>query len=492
MRSLATRRQNLATSAVLADVIALLRYAGFDLIVVETAGIGQSDSEIVDMVDVSTYVMTSEYGAASQLEKIDMLDFADLIALNKFEKRGAEDALRDVRKQWRRNHKAFGGDDAALPVFPTVASRFNDPGVNRLFATLCTKLAEAAGDGGASRWAVADPGPLELTARTSLVPSQRSRYLAEIAANGRSVQQDIATRAAAASRAQGLHAALRELADPALAGAARPLRRGGAARRRRCGAGEAAPGLPGRARRSRQRWPGAAAGLAGARSRRQRARVLVHGSRSRGARRQLHRIAEPQPDPEARAAAASRLGRVARLPAAREPARPLPLHGRRLSVPSRGRGPDPDVRGRGRSGAHQSPLPLPVGGSRRGAPVDRVRFDHAVWRGPGPASRHLRAHRQLGRVDRDARRHEEAVLGLRPVRADDLGVDDHQRPGADDPRDVHEHRDRPACRAPPARDRPVGSGAGHDRRALRRPRACRATRASCRTVTTASASACSA
>jgi putative protein kinase ArgK-like GTPase of G3E family len=99
MRSLATRRQNLATSAVLADVLELLRYAGFDLIVVETAGIGQSDSEIVDLVDVPLYVMTSEYGAASQLEKIDMLDFAELIALNKFEKRGAEDALREAEEE---------------------------------------------------------------------------------------------------------------------------------------------------------------------------------------------------------------------------------------------------------------------------------------------------------------------------------------------------------------------------------------------------------
>ena len=215
MRSLATRRQNLATSAVLADVLNLLKYAAFDLVVVETAGIGQSDSEIVDLVDVPMYVMTSEYGAASQLEKIDMLDFAELIALNKFEKRGAEDALRDVRKQWRRNHAAFQLPDAEVPVFPTIASRFNDPGVNRLFAALCSKLDARAGEAG-RRWTVADPGPTELIERHALVPAGRTRYLAEIAANGRRAGTDVEHRAEAASRAQGLHEALRTLDDPFL------------------------------------------------------------------------------------------------------------------------------------------------------------------------------------------------------------------------------------------------------------------------------------
>jgi len=215
MRSLATRRQNLATSAVLADVIDLLRFAGFDLVVVETAGIGQSDTEIVDLVDVPLYVMTSEYGAASQLEKIDMLDFAELVALNKFEKRGAEDALRDVRKQWRRNRKAFQAPDDAVPVFPTIASRFNDPGVNRLFAALCRRLEEKSGEGGRD-WALADPGPTELVERHALVPASRTRYLAEISANGRRALDDLTQRAAAASRAGSLHAALHALGDPAL------------------------------------------------------------------------------------------------------------------------------------------------------------------------------------------------------------------------------------------------------------------------------------
>jgi len=209
MRSLATRRQHMATSAVLKDVIGLYRLAGFDLIVVETAGIGQSDTEIVDLVDLSLYVMTSEYGAASQLEKIDMLDFADMIVLNKSEKRGAADALRDVRKQWRRNHPDRASlPDADLPVFPTIASRFNDPGVNRLFAALCR--AEPV------QWPLPDPGPTELTAREPLIPASRVRYLAEIAQNGRDIKARIEMQAAAAERAHGLYESLKALSDAPL------------------------------------------------------------------------------------------------------------------------------------------------------------------------------------------------------------------------------------------------------------------------------------
>ena len=142
MRSIATRRQHLATSEMLADHILFLKSLGFDLVIVETAGIGQSDSEIVDMVDFSVYVMTSEYGAASQLEKIDMLDFADLVVLNKYDKRGAEDALRDIRKQWKRNHVAFQTADEDVPVYPTIASQFNDPGVSWMFKELCRRVAD--------------------------------------------------------------------------------------------------------------------------------------------------------------------------------------------------------------------------------------------------------------------------------------------------------------------------------------------------------------
>ncbi|HPF27020.1 MAG TPA: methylmalonyl-CoA mutase family protein [Steroidobacteraceae bacterium] len=220
MRSLATRRRNLATSAALKDVIALYKLAGFDLIIVETAGIGQSDTEIIDLVDLSLYVMTNEYGAASQLEKIDMIDFADMIVLNKFEKRGAEDSLRDVRKQWRRNHiDRLKIADADTPVFPTIASRFNDPGVNRLFGAIVAAIdakkigphAWSARDG-----APLDLGPTEFTTRDPLIPSARSRYLAEIAQAGRRAHTEIERRAGAASRAYGVYQALNALHDAPL------------------------------------------------------------------------------------------------------------------------------------------------------------------------------------------------------------------------------------------------------------------------------------
>ncbi|MGN6729317.1 MAG: methylmalonyl-CoA mutase family protein [Rhodanobacteraceae bacterium] len=218
MRSMATRRQHAATSAVLQDCIAFLKSLPFDLLIVETAGIGQSDSEIVDLVDFPIYVMTSDYGAASQLEKIDMLDFADLVVLNKFDKRGAEDALRDVRKQWKRNRTAFKTPDEDVPVYPTIASQFNDPGVTWMFVNLCRLVREKLAAHATSH---RDFTPhvdtsIKEPRATVLIPGSRVRYLAEIAEQGRSINAEVLAMADAASRAQHYYESLKELEDPQL------------------------------------------------------------------------------------------------------------------------------------------------------------------------------------------------------------------------------------------------------------------------------------
>jgi methylmalonyl-CoA mutase len=215
MRSIATRRQHLATSEMLADQVLFLKSLDFDLVIVETAGIGQSDSEIVDLVDFSVYVMTSDYGAASQLEKIDMLDFADLVVLNKYDKRGAEDALRDIRKQWKRNHVMFQVADEDVPVYPTIASQFNDPGVNWMFTELCRRLAVKL-ELGADDWMPDVDVSVREPRATAVIPGSRVRYLAEISEHGRGVNADIDKQAEAASKLQHLYEALKELTDPNL------------------------------------------------------------------------------------------------------------------------------------------------------------------------------------------------------------------------------------------------------------------------------------
>ncbi|WP_374383587.1 methylmalonyl-CoA mutase family protein [Thermomonas sp.] len=231
MRSMATRRQHMATNVVLKDCIAFLKSLGYDLVIVETAGIGQSDSEIVDLVDFPMYVMTSDFGAPSQLEKIDMLDYAELVVLNKFDKRGAEDALRDVRKQWKRNRVAFQTPDEDVPVYPTIASQFNDPGISWMFVNLVRLLKEKwgqrtfSGDAGSEGGVpmpkmFSDPISIDTTLKepraTVLIPGARVRYLAEIAEQGRGINARIESQAEIADRAQSLWEALKELGDAAL------------------------------------------------------------------------------------------------------------------------------------------------------------------------------------------------------------------------------------------------------------------------------------
>jgi methylmalonyl-CoA mutase len=250
MRSMATRRQHAATNVVLKDCIGFLKSLGYDLVIVETAGIGQSDSEIVDLVDFPMYVMTSDFGAPSQLEKIDMLDYAELVVLNKFDKRGAEDALRDIRKQWKRNRVAFQTADEDVPVYPTIASQFNDPGISWMFANLCRLMREKLGVGVAGGFVggasapssssnltaeqklAAEAAPTKSNSRidwhpnidtslkepraTVLIPGSRVRYLAEIAEQGRGINRQIETQAEIADRAQSYWQSLHDLGDTAL------------------------------------------------------------------------------------------------------------------------------------------------------------------------------------------------------------------------------------------------------------------------------------
>jgi methylmalonyl-CoA mutase len=181
MRSLATRQSNLALSAYVKEAVQVLKAAGFDIIILETSGIGQSDTEILDHSDVSLYVMTPEYGAATQLEKIDMLDFADVIALNKFDKRGALDALRDVKKQYQRNHNLWDKKPEDMPVYGTIASQFNDPGTNQLYKHLIDTLNAKTNADLISSFEITR----EMSEKIFVIPPHRTRYLSEISETNR-------------------------------------------------------------------------------------------------------------------------------------------------------------------------------------------------------------------------------------------------------------------------------------------------------------------
>ncbi len=203
MRSLATRQSNLALSPHIKNALHILKSAGFDLIILETSGIGQSDTEIVDFSDLSLYVMTPEYGAATQLEKIDMLDFADLVAINKFDKRGAQDAIRDVRKQYQRNKQAWDRNPDDMPVYGTIASQFNDPGTNLLYKNLIARLNEKTGAGLESHLDI----PTGESEKIYIIPPARTRYLSEISDNNRKYDEWVSAQSEVASRVQSLRQA---------------------------------------------------------------------------------------------------------------------------------------------------------------------------------------------------------------------------------------------------------------------------------------------
>lgn len=209
MRSLATREANTSLSRAVREAVLICKAAGYDLILLESSGIGQSDTEIVEHADLSLYVMTSEYGAASQLEKIDMIGEADLVVINKFDKAGSEDALRDVRKQYQREHQCFGQAPEAMPVFGTMASQFNDPGVNRLYRALMDLLAEKTGAPLRSQFEISEG----MSRKIYIIPPERSRYLAEIAEEHERYQKYVAKQAGIASRLYQLRGSIQLLKE---------------------------------------------------------------------------------------------------------------------------------------------------------------------------------------------------------------------------------------------------------------------------------------
>ncbi|WP_299226077.1 methylmalonyl-CoA mutase family protein [uncultured Psychroserpens sp.] len=201
MRSLATRQSNLALSKYVNEAVEVLKAAEFDLIILETSGIGQSDTEIIEHSDVSLYVMTPEFGAATQLEKIDMLDFADLVAINKFDKRGSLDALRDVKKQYMRNNNLWDTPQEELPVFGTIASQFNDPGMNTLYKAIMDKLVEKTNTDLNSTFHISD----EMSEKIFVIPPSRTRYLSEIAENNRAYDKTVNEQVDVAQKLYGIY-----------------------------------------------------------------------------------------------------------------------------------------------------------------------------------------------------------------------------------------------------------------------------------------------
>ncbi len=200
MRSLATRQSNLALSKYVNEAVEVLKAAEYDLIILETSGIGQSDTEIIEHSDVSLYVMTPEFGAATQLEKIDMLDFADLVAINKFDKRGAKDALRDVKKQYMRNHNLWDAKQEELPVYGTIASQFNDPGMNTLYKAIMDKMVEKTKADLQSTFEISQ----EMSEKIFVIPPARTRYLSEISENNRAYDKKTVDQVEVAQKLYGI------------------------------------------------------------------------------------------------------------------------------------------------------------------------------------------------------------------------------------------------------------------------------------------------
>ena len=432
MRSLATREAGSEISQALPHAIAAAKTAGFDVVIVETSGIGQGDAAIVPHVDLSLYVMTPEYGAASQLEKIDMLDFASFVAINKFDRKGAADALRDVSKQVQRNKGDFSKRPDEMPVFGTQAARFNDDGVTALYQAILPRLKELGLKTAPS--VLPAVHTRHSTHQTPIVPPNRTRYLAEISETVRGYKRHAREQARIAREHQQLATARALLAaeckeeNSNLASLA-------ADRENR---------LDARSRKLLAMWPKMQQAYAGdeyvvkIRDREIRTK-LTHTSLSGS---KIRKVALPHYEDH---------GELLRWMLLENVPGSFPYTAGVFAFKRENEDPTRMFAGEGDRVPHQQALQAALRRHARQAAVDRVRQRDAVRQRPGGAARHLRQGRQQRRQHRHARRPQGAVRRLRPHRAQHVGVDDDQRPGAVDPGDVHERRDRPEPRQVPRR-----------------------------------------
>ena len=425
-RSLATRTPGVQVPGHLDDIVAAGKAAGYDLVIVETPGIGQGDAAIVAFADVSLYVMTPEFGAPSQLEKIDMLDLADVVAINKFERRGAQDALRDVARQLVRNRGQFGTPWQDMPVFGTSAARFDDDGVTALYHHLKRLL----GTRGRSSFTGVLP---QVQGRTStglrsVLPSGRERYLADIAHTVRAYHTTTAEQVELVRRRQHLSTARDLLAAQDAAGHESQATASVAALLERT-----EQSLHGDVRHLLDEWPATRARYDG-----DEQVYLVRGkeirtplTRTTLSGTKQPRVALPRYDDDGELL---RFLRGENLPGA------FPFTAGVFPFKRAEEAPARMFAGEGDAFAHQPPL-SPAQRRPAGNPaVDRVRLGHAVRAQSRPAPGHLRKGRHVRCVDRDRGRHAGAVCRVRPLFADHVGVNDDQRPGTDDSGDVlHRH-----------------------------------------------------
>ncbi len=498
MRSLATRQSNLALSKHVRESIDICRAAGFDLVIVETSGIGQSDTEITEHADVSLYVMTAEYGAATQLEKIDMLDFADLVAINKFDKAGSLDAIRDVRKQYKRNRQLWDAGDDTLPIFGTIAAQFNDAGMNRLFTATLDAIAKKTGvPFMAQRPLVSGAGE---TAR--IIPAERGRYLAEIVEGAEDYARFVQEQSAIARRMYQLNGALEQLRsregqaalvvqEPAEGGVVRVEQTAAKAPEWIAGlqAEQAAleAKLAPECKRLLAEWPTMVA--------RYRADRYEFKVRDKVISQDLFTESlSGTRVPKVSLPRYSDWGDILTWLLTEAPPGMFPFAAG--VFPLKRQGEEPARMFAGEGGPERTNRRFHYVSNRHAgqAALYRLRLGHALRRESRAPSRHLRQDRQCRRQRGDGGRRQEALLRLRPLRSRHVRLHDDQRARADGAGLLPERRGGPAVRALDPRAGPGRRGDEAHRGDVRpaRPRAASSIAAASPTATTGSASCCSA